>query len=498
MGLFSLARTATPELETVSVPGVEIIAAGRWNNRDYTRDDLDEMVRAFGELRGKIDPPVKLGHDDGQKLAQKDGYPALGWVDRIYRKGSTLVADLKDVPKRVAKLITAGAYQKVSSEIYFDKEVGGSTYPVVLKAISLLGGDMPAVKDIRSIGDIEGLYDDRGRFVATLRQDEEPEPSATLVFLRDISQDTRDNAPESDFAGKGRSFPILKPEDVAAAAKAIGRAGPGNYDAATLKANIIRIAKRKGPAFVEQLPESWEPSSGEPDADDRKDNDEEPTAAVVGDEVDHDQMINEMRDFMARMEQRIAGRPGAKRLRTFMQTAHAQLKAMSAQNTEGEMEIAKLAEKLGLAADATEDQVTAKLDELAKRPDEDRVSKLTEEVIELKRQARLEKIEALIDSAVKDGKVLPTEREDLTSWATRDFETFEKYIAKRPKLALLSGPIGADGDAGDAPEVPAMPELDRQMGLTKTKVEKFAKPLAELMEENRDRIGSTAFAVNRG
>lgn len=69
---------------------------------------------------------------------------------------------------------------------------------------------------------------------------------ATAVELRDISQKTRDKAKDSDFAGRNRSFPILKPEDVDAALKSIGRAGSDNYSADELKRRILRIAKRKG------------------------------------------------------------------------------------------------------------------------------------------------------------------------------------------------------------------------------------------------------------
>jgi hypothetical protein len=72
-----------------------------------------------------------------------------------------------------------------------------------------------------------------------------------------LTQKERDALPESDFAGKGTSFPIVKPADVAAAASSIGRAGADNYSTDELKANIIRLAKRKGAEFVAQLPESW-------------------------------------------------------------------------------------------------------------------------------------------------------------------------------------------------------------------------------------------------
>jgi hypothetical protein len=56
----------------------------------------------------------------------------------------------------------------------------------------------------------------------------------------------RDRLPESDFAGRNRSFPIVTQADVTDALQSIGRAGEGNYDAATLRRNIRRIARRKG------------------------------------------------------------------------------------------------------------------------------------------------------------------------------------------------------------------------------------------------------------
>jgi len=63
---------------------------------------------------------------------------------------------------------------------------------------------------------------------------------------RDIPDSVRKKANPEDFAGKGTSFPIFKAEDVDAALRSIGRAGSGNYDGPTLKANILRIAKKKG------------------------------------------------------------------------------------------------------------------------------------------------------------------------------------------------------------------------------------------------------------
>lgn len=73
---------------------------------------------------------------------------------------------------------------------------------------------------------------------------------------RFVSKKERDSADSGDFAGKGKSFPILKKEDVAAAAASIGRAGSDNNSTNTIKANIIRIAKAKG--WESELPKAWQ------------------------------------------------------------------------------------------------------------------------------------------------------------------------------------------------------------------------------------------------
>lgn len=78
-----------------------------------------------------------------------------------------------------------------------------------------------------------------------------------MLAKRDIPAEEREDIESGDFAGKDRSFPIAKPEDVAAAASSIGRAGPDNYTTDELKARIIAIARRKGPAFEAKLPKAW-------------------------------------------------------------------------------------------------------------------------------------------------------------------------------------------------------------------------------------------------
>ena len=71
----------------------------------------------------------------------------------------------------------------------------------------------------------------------------------TLRILRDVPQSVRDEMSASDFAGPNQSFPIKTQADVDAAAHLIGKAD----DPAKVKANVIKIAKRKGL----KLPDAW-------------------------------------------------------------------------------------------------------------------------------------------------------------------------------------------------------------------------------------------------
>ena len=153
------------KLETVDIEDVEILAPGTWHSSTgvttFEDKDLDEIVTSFKEIKGNkeinYEPPVKLGHSARQKLLQEDGYPAAGWVSSLKKVGNKLLASFVGVPKKIAELIEAGAYKKVSSEIYTAYEIGGKKYGKALKAVSLLGADIPAVK---TLNDIVAQYSD--------------------------------------------------------------------------------------------------------------------------------------------------------------------------------------------------------------------------------------------------------------------------------------------------------------------------------------------------
>lgn len=142
-------------METYNIHGVEIFSVGTWNGDTYDMSDLKGMVEAFEKNKTSVRPFLKLGHDDDQKLLQKDGYPAAGWIDRLYIVGEKLLADFSSIPKKIHDLISSKAYRNVSSEIYWNVRIGEDYYKHMLGAVALLGADTPGVMNLN---DILGMY----------------------------------------------------------------------------------------------------------------------------------------------------------------------------------------------------------------------------------------------------------------------------------------------------------------------------------------------------
>lgn len=147
----------TPDLRTI--PGVELVRVGRWEAStgewSPTADDLAAAVEAHraGILRK---PVVHLGHDG----PMGDASPALGYVDRLRLAdgGQTLLGDLVNVPAAVAKLLPH-AYPDRSVEALLGYEApDGTTWPLVLTGLALLGAAAPAVETLRSLQDVGELY----------------------------------------------------------------------------------------------------------------------------------------------------------------------------------------------------------------------------------------------------------------------------------------------------------------------------------------------------
>ncbi len=146
----------TKQIKRNKIENVPIFKVGSWKGYNYKIQDLDEIVRNTNALikAGIHEPPVKLGHrEDQKKLLEESGLPSFGFVDKIYRIGDQLFADLIDVPDEVMEWVSRRLYDKVSAEIYMDYEHPETKEKIgkVLRAVAFLGADIPAVKGIGSI-----------------------------------------------------------------------------------------------------------------------------------------------------------------------------------------------------------------------------------------------------------------------------------------------------------------------------------------------------------
>lgn len=152
----------------LSIRGVELFASGEYRGRRWTVADLDEMAANCRRLGPSglrlLAPPAVLGHEEDQDFLDRTDAPAAAWLDcdsvrvrRYYepatgRTEGVLVGDLTAVTPAAAHLIRAGAYRKVSAEIYDDfQDDFGRGHGKALRRVALLGGEVPQVKRLADL-----------------------------------------------------------------------------------------------------------------------------------------------------------------------------------------------------------------------------------------------------------------------------------------------------------------------------------------------------------
>jgi hypothetical protein len=150
-----------------TVPGVELVAAGTWHastgKATFTGDDLAAAIDALS-CPGVRKPILKLGHAPNQAELDGglpwDGEPAVGWVDnlRLTAGGAKIEGDYVGVPDWLADII-ASAYPDRSVEMYrpFTCQIG-HTHKAAMTAVALLGVMPPAVGVLKSLQDVRALY----------------------------------------------------------------------------------------------------------------------------------------------------------------------------------------------------------------------------------------------------------------------------------------------------------------------------------------------------
>lgn len=192
---------------------VEVLAAGMHKGTVVTTADLEQVAGNFSRLREYIKPPVKLGHSRAQLLAgQRDGDPALGWVDALRVTGDKLVATLTNVPERLRDLIAKRRYRRVSAELALDfaatpweQNIKTGVTGKVLTGLALLGADLPAVANLADLGTLLAS-DDAGATFAVETDATVQDFGEATVLDADVVQRiprTVDDEPEPGSGGQG-------------------------------------------------------------------------------------------------------------------------------------------------------------------------------------------------------------------------------------------------------------------------------------------------------
>lgn len=144
--------------------GVHTDSSGR--ERNFSGEDISSIAEKYNSsvaADSSSEAPLVIGHP-------KDNTPAYGWVERLARRGETLLAKLKKLSPEIIEQVRQGAFRKVSISLFPD---------MMLRHVGLLGGATPAVKGLQNI---------------SFNDEESPEIISAFYFNDYTSNEDRSNA----------------------------------------------------------------------------------------------------------------------------------------------------------------------------------------------------------------------------------------------------------------------------------------------------------------
>jgi hypothetical protein len=465
------------DLQTEDIDGVELVSVGTHNAStgrvSLTRAVLSSIVDAFAKTKDALRVPLKIGHDDKQKLA---GSPAVGWIDNVRLAGDKLIADVKSIPTRVAALMRAGAWRTRSVEIRHDYEVTGKgKFDAVLTGVALLGSELPAVKGLKDVFD---LYSD-DMVVAFVGEDSED--TVRLLFA-DV--DANADLFEAFDALEDKLAPHVSGRSGVRDLRSIMRTARRQLRALLQRqkqklsdrVDLVAVPTHDPPVLVEA---SWDgdaamselrawassDGSGDPDTIDFKKYAqgfsiiEGPEDALTSYKFPHHRVVDgrlrtSTAGVIAAFGAASGGRSGQRDEGALAHLGHHREALEPTEETQ-EMDLKTIATRIGLAEDATEEQVLAKLDEMKNPPKGD--EKLSEEIktelaeaqstiASMQAEREKDKREEIVDKAIREGRYLPAQRADiLSAFADISTDKVEKIVANAPKHV----PLGERGSEQD-------------------------------------------------
>lgn len=422
--------------ETVTIRNVELMTTGTFHGQGcppkgcvMTTEIIDEMVTAHTATVGKLDPPIKLGHNKKQELLGEDGLPAAGWVTNLRRAGEKLLGDFERVPRKIADLIASGGFRKRSVEIRPNMEIGGKRFPHVLTAVALLGEVLPAV---------EGL-DDIAKLYGSLDLEVEDDTQIILYAGTQGDGDTVESIIGEIDRLQARAEALIKNKKGAPVLRELQRAYVGG---------LRRAGKGEALASLKQRA--------------RETGNEEERKTLLAEA----QAIEE--ELMALDEKALRDVLGIDADADLMET----VKGLKASNSESEYEakvLGPIRKALGLADDADVLEAVAALKGKVKDPESEAVTaKLRTDldtaqtqILEMQKRDHDREVEALVDGAIQEGRLLPKQKGTALSMARRNIEEFKAFVETQPSLIEL-GERGtsADTDTLQAELAPTAMQID--------------------------------------
>lgn len=184
---------------------MEIFRVGTHNGNEFNEEDLVEIAENFKLLKEEVRPKLKITHRDEQEKI--GGLASYGDIVEVFLKRvdegpQRLFARVINIPKEVLDFIKDRRFPERSIEIYPSFKLGtkpdAPTYNNVLKAIALLGHEMPAVTGMAPIALEECL-----------------ECQGTACFREQVQVKAQTQKPKvdekklSDLAGRMKNFKSL-------------------------------------------------------------------------------------------------------------------------------------------------------------------------------------------------------------------------------------------------------------------------------------------------
>ena len=152
-------------------------------------------------------------------------------------------------------------------------------------------------------------------------------------------------------------------------------------------------------------------------------------------------------------------------------------------NGVGQMEIEKIIKLLGFNEDSTEEEILDKLKELMAQADkadgemiknkyvDPEIVALKNEIYQKDMQLKQVEIETEILNAMKQGKIIPTQKELALKMAYNDLEFFKDWVANSPVIV----PMGELDTSSSDRDTYNEPRLNRLLGITKEDVKRYNK-----------------------